>query len=180
MSGPSAVVRDGRVADGRRYRVRPSRGDDSPAVVVLRDSVAAEGPFIAALPGERSWVEEDLALAALVAEGGLSLILEVDGVVAGHLMVRRRRGPHYGHTGEIAVIVHNMHRGAGLGRALMEAAIDWARRAGMARLSLGVFPSNEAAIGLYRSLGFVEEGVARREVRMPDGDHDLVLMGLLL
>jgi ribosomal protein S18 acetylase RimI-like enzyme len=167
-------------ARGRQYVVRPTREDDAAAIVRLRDAVAAEGPYIAALPGERSVFEEGLAIAALVAEGGLSLTLEVDGDVAGHLMLRRRRGPHYGHTGEIAIIVHNRHRGAGFGRALMRDAIAWARDAGLAKLSLGVFPSNVPARALYRSLGFVEEGVARAEVRMPDGDHDLLLMGLLL
>jgi ribosomal protein S18 acetylase RimI-like enzyme len=167
-------------AAGARYEVRPTREEDAAGIVRLRDSVAAEGPFIAALPGERSVLEEGLAVAALVAEGGLSLTLDIDGEVAGHLMVRRRRGPHHGHTGEIAIIVHNRYRRAGFGRALMQEAIEWARAVELSKLSLGVFPSNAPARALYRSLGFVEEGVVRAEVRMPDGDHDLVLMGLLL
>jgi len=172
--------REGRVPDGRRFVVRLTRSDDAAEIVRLRDAVAAEGPYIAALPGEGSAAQEALALSALVAEGGLSLSLDVDGVLCGHVMVRRRRGSHYAHTGEVAIIVHNSARGVGLGRLLMEMAVAWARATGLAKLSLGVFPSNDAAVSLYRSVGFVEEGVARAEVRMQDGDHDLMLMGLLL
>jgi putative acetyltransferase len=63
---------------------------------------------------------------------------------------------------------------------MMQMAVDWAGAVGITKLNLAVFPDNERAIGLYRSLGFVEEGRARAEVRMPDGQRDLLLMGLLL
>jgi len=95
-------------------------------------------------------------------------------------MVQRRAGRHYAHVGEIAILVSNAQRGAGLGRALMEMAIDWARAVGLAKLSLRVFPDNERAIALYRSLGFRDEGLVRGEVRMPSGDRDMLLMGLAL
>jgi ribosomal protein S18 acetylase RimI-like enzyme len=181
MTARAALLRrEGTIAPARHYLVRPTSSDDAAALVELRDTVAAEGDFIAAVPGERSALQEGLALAGLVSEGGLSLTLEVDAVVAGHVMVRRRSGPHYSHTGELAIIVHNSARGVGMGRLLMEVAIEWARAVRLTKLSLGVFPSNHRAIALYRSLGFVEEGIAWSEVRMPDGDKDLMIMGLLL
>jgi ribosomal protein S18 acetylase RimI-like enzyme len=46
-------------------------------------------------------------------------------------------------------------RGQGLGRALMEAAIDLARREGADRMDLGTSEDDVAARGLYESLGFV-------------------------
>src|SRR6188474_3481158 len=45
-----------------------------------------------------------------------------------------------------------------VGSPLLAAAIARARERGLHKLSLSVFPHNEAAIGLYRKHGFVEEG----------------------
>lgn len=55
---------------------------------------------------------------------------------------------------------------AGVGRALMEAAIEQARSRGGRRLTLRVFGPNERARALYAELGFVEEGVQRGEFRV--------------
>ena len=104
----------------------------------------------------------------------------VDGVPAGHVLVQRRAGSHYAHVGEVAILVSNAQRGAGLGRSLMEMAIAWGQSVGLAKLSLRVFPDNQRAIALYRSLGFQDEGMVKGEVRMPSGDKDMLLMGLSL
>jgi ribosomal protein S18 acetylase RimI-like enzyme len=45
-------------------------------------------------------------------------------------------------------------RGAGLGRALVEAALERARERGCRRIDLDVDPDNAAAQALYESLGF--------------------------
>ena len=54
-------------------------------------------------------------------------------------------------------------RGEGLGRALLEAAIEEARSEGAARMDLGTSETDVAARGLYESAGFTN-----REGR-PDG-----------
>ena len=54
-------------------------------------------------------------------------------------------------------------RGRGIGRALLEAAMDAAREAGAAHMDLGTSVNDRAAIGLYESSGFTN-----REGR-PDG-----------
>jgi ribosomal protein S18 acetylase RimI-like enzyme len=54
-------------------------------------------------------------------------------------------------------------RGQGLGRALMEAAIDFARERGADSMDVGTAESDVAARGLYESLGF-----SNREGK-PDG-----------
>jgi putative acetyltransferase len=72
-------------------------------------------------------------------------------------------------------------RGRGVGSALMEVAIVWAREQGMHKLSLGVWPHNAAAIALYRKYGFVEEGRRIKHARRQSGElWDIVEMGLLL
>jgi ribosomal-protein-alanine N-acetyltransferase len=49
-------------------------------------------------------------------------------------------------------------RRSGLGRALLAAACEAARKCGAAHLFLEVGARNDAAVGLYRSAGFVEVG----------------------
>ncbi len=51
---------------------------------------------------------------------------------------------------------------------LAEAALA-SRPADVHKIELEVFPDNEAAIGLYRSLGFEEEGLRRDHYRREDG-----------
>lgn len=71
-------------------------------------------------------------------------------------------------------------RGAGIGRAALRAikrlAFD---ELGRHRLWLDVTTSNESARRLYRSEGFVEEGVMREAALRADGFASLVLMSLL-
>ncbi len=172
--------REGRTREGLPFVIRPSRDDDAPGLAALIDAVAGEGEYIVAIPGEQETLEQSARLVSIVLEGGLALTLEIDDQVAGNLMVSRRSGRHYAHVAEIAIIVSNAYRGAGFGRSMLEMAIAWTRQVGIAKLSLQVFTRNDRAIALYRSLGFVDEGVARGEVRMPAGDRDLLLMALRL
>ncbi|GAA4050357.1 ribosomal protein S18-alanine N-acetyltransferase [Agromyces indicus] len=84
------------------------------------------------------------------------------------------RGSGQGDIQTIAVAPSR--RGAGLGRALMHALIDEARRRGVTELFLEVRADNPVARGLYESLGFVEIDV-RRGYYQPDG-VDAVVMRL--
>jgi ribosomal protein S18 acetylase RimI-like enzyme len=56
------------------------------------------------------------------------------------------------------VFVRADARGSGLGRALVEAAIERARARGCRRLELDTAEENAPALALYRSLGFVSGG----------------------
>ncbi|WP_344378295.1 ribosomal protein S18-alanine N-acetyltransferase [Agromyces tropicus] len=71
--------------------------------------------------------------------------------------------------GDIQTIaVDTAHRGRGLGRALMHALIDEARRREATEVFLEVRADNPVAQALYESLGFVGIGV-RRGYYQPDG-----------
>lgn len=49
-------------------------------------------------------------------------------------------------------------RGAGVGRALLDAVADWARLRGCDRLVLSVTESNQTALRFYEACGFLDTG----------------------
>jgi RimJ/RimL family protein N-acetyltransferase len=83
--------------------------------------------------------------------------------------------------GELGMLVDRQWRGQGIGAALLEAAIDWARGQGLHKLCLEVFAHNTAAIALYRKSGFAEEGRRPGQYRRASGElWDSIMMGLPL
>ncbi len=98
--------------------------------------------------------------------------------VAGMVVARVGTLARMRHAAKLEVMVDPSHRRRGLGRALMEGCVAWARAAeGVEKLSLSVFADNEAALALYRDLGFEEEGRRLREYKDLDGAYrDDVLM----
>ncbi len=84
---------------------------------------------------------------------GVLLIARVHGETAGCVALRRLDDQ----AGEMKrLYVRPTFRSWGLGKHLVEATIQSARRAGYAALRLDTLPSMAAAQGLYRKLGFNE------------------------
>jgi putative acetyltransferase len=82
---------------------------------------------------------------------------------------------------EIGMAVADGWRGRGVGTALMLACIETARKRGIHKLALNVWPDNDAAIRLYEKLGFEREGLLRGHYRRQNGEWwDAIVMGLLL
>jgi ribosomal protein S18 acetylase RimI-like enzyme len=73
-------------------------------------------------------------------------------------------------------MVAESHRRRGIGRALLDQAVDWARTAGVRKLELHVFPWNEPAIHLYESYGFVREGLRAGHYLRDGQEVDAILM----
>jgi [ribosomal protein S18]-alanine N-acetyltransferase len=155
--------------------IRRLRAADIDQLLELYDAVAAERLYIGPEPGydrerRRTRFEEvldDDARPAFVTIDGDRVVGELD--VFQHA--------EFGQT--IGMLVAATHRRRGIGRGLMECAIDWARERGLKELSLLVFPHNRAAIALYDSLGFKEVARFERDVTRATGEvWDSILMRL--
>jgi GNAT superfamily N-acetyltransferase len=96
----------------------------------------------------------DIALARRGAHSTI-LICRDGGAIIATTMVG-----HDGHRGWVYyVAVDPDHRGKGYGRAIMNAAEDWLRRAGIAKLQLLVRRDNAKAGAFYESIGYDEAQV---------------------
>ncbi len=89
-------------------------------------------------------------------------------------------GPKHAHKGMLwGMYVRPDYRGTGVGRMLVEAIIDHARRR-VELLQLFVISDNLPARRLYESLGFVEYGVEWHATKYRGRYHDDVQMALPL
>lgn len=104
----------------------------------------------------------------------------IDGEIRGHLDLHGGRLPSEFHRAMLGMGIERPWRGRGHGRALLAAAIAWARHAGLAWLDLGVFAHNHRARKLYASVGFVEVGITRDRFRVDGVMIDDVAMVLAL
>jgi ribosomal protein S18 acetylase RimI-like enzyme len=84
------------------------------------------------------------------------------------------------HRGHVGMGVHPDYRGRGLGTRLLSACLTKATAQGMTRIDLEVRADNDSAIGLYRKLGFTEEGRLSRGMRFDGAYFDTLLMARLV
>ena len=102
-----------------------------------------------------------------------------NGEVIGWCDVLPKTWPIYAHTGVLGVALLPAFRGQGLGRRLVERALEAARAFGLARVELTVRENNKNAIALYEKFGFVTEGLKRNALKVDDQYEDQVMMALL-
>jgi len=157
--------------EGDLIEIRPAGERDRRPLAHLFAAVAEERDGIAAEPPidvEKRAANWDLARTLVALSAG-----EVVGLI---FVIESGFG-----FGEIGMMVARDWRGRGVGSALVGAAIEWGRENGLHKLTLSVFPHNEAAIRLYRNFGFAEEGRREKQMRRANGEiWDLIEMGLQL
>lgn len=100
--------------------------------------------------------------------------------VVGWCDISRHFFPSHSHRGSLAMGIITDFRGQGLGRRLIEAALDKAKQEGFIRVELSVHADNAPAIALYEKVGFVTEGVLRRSVHIDGRFIDSISMAIML
>ena len=161
------------------YRIRKAEPRDAEALVALGRTVGSEpGRWLITTTDWRSAGDERRYLKALRRyEDAAVYVAETDeGEIVGRLSVARDPHPASAHVADLGLMVAERHRRRGIGRALLQQAVAWARAHGVEKLELHVFPHNEAAIALYESFGFEREGYRVRHYRRADGYVDALLM----
>ncbi len=97
--------------------------------------------------------------AARLARGFPVLVAEVDGQIAGYASYGDWRAfEGFRHTVEHSVYVHKDHRGAGLGKQLMQALVARAEAGGIHVMVACIEAQNHASIRLHEALGFRTAG----------------------
>ncbi len=155
----------------------------SDAPVFMTQATIAEVPqldrILRLTPGAPQWTPEQVA-ALFNAEGcrpRLVLLATQDNIASGFAVMSCLPGtePLEAELESIAVVPEQ--HGQGIGRALLEAATDWALQQKAAILRLEVRQSNVRALRLYAQSGWVKVGVRRAYYTDPVEDAAVMQRG---
>ena len=162
------------------FAIRHADPSDAEQLTRLADAVSGEPEgWLISVGGEwRSAGDERRFLKALrrYPHAAVFVAEREDGTLVGRLSVGRDPHPASTHVADVGLMVSLDSRRQGVGTALLRAAVDWAREAGIRKLELHVFPWNEAAIALYDAFGFEREGYRKGHYRRGGELADAILM----
>ncbi len=104
---------------------------------------------------------------------GRTVVAVEDDMVLGSAKMGPNRPGRGAHVATASFMVDPAHTGRGVGRALGQHAVDWARDAGFRSMQFNaVVETNTAAVALWRSLGFEVIGTVPAAFDLPG--HGLV------
>jgi RimJ/RimL family protein N-acetyltransferase len=167
------------VVDIDSIRIVPTAEEYAESLHACLDSVARERIHLALVEAPPIEAVRGFVRALVSGLGVQFLAVDESNEVVGWCDIVRKPLEGFRHSGQLGMGVASRARGAGLGRRLAIATIEGAWATGLERIELEVFASNERALQLYRTLGFVEEGVRRRARKLDGVYDDNILMALL-
>lgn len=161
--------------------VRSAQLEDAQALIEQISAVVAEGTFMvtaveefnATLEHGEEWIKSHTT-----DEGKILLVAVAQGRLIGSLHFKNGGRRRLAHQGDFGMSVHKEWRERGVGSALVQSLIIWGcANPLIEQIRLSVLATNEAAIRLYTTMGFMLEGRLMNQAKLEDGTYtDLILM----
>lgn len=115
------------------------------------------------------------------AKNRLFIVAIAGGSICGTLTFWGNSRSRLQHWGEFGISVEKKYWNMGIGHALLDYLIGWAKDGGIVRkIDLMVREDNLSAIALYKKMGFEIEGQIRRAMRVNNVFYDFLYMGKLI
>jgi RimJ/RimL family protein N-acetyltransferase len=174
-----------RLKNGRVATIRCAAPEDARPLAELSRHVAGELTYTVSEPDEAPDAAEMGDRIRDRHEHPSRLLLvasDEQGRVVGELDCGAGSRRRLAHRARFGISVAKDHRNQGIGHALIETMLEWAgAHPVIEKVVLGVFAENDAAIGLYKRLGFVVEGRRVREFKLGPGRYadDLIMAKLI-
>ena len=165
--------------DGRKFNIRRPVEADADNIISYSHILFASTDQVLTIPEEYNiTTENEKAWIYNINQSASSLLLvaDLDEQIVGLLFFIPNGKRKNSHTGEFGVSVHPQFQGIGIGRQLINTLLNWAKsNTAIEKVYLNVFSTNQPAIGLYRDLGFIEEGRHIKAVKQLNGEYVDVL-----
>ena len=177
-------VRKFAAKNGLEITIRPAQPDDSCSILDTVRSNAMERSYVLMEQYGKDSESEREYITGLDSQKNLLIVAATaDDVVVGCLAALQADAgmrPETTHILHIGLHLKESFRGLGIGRNLLEYAIEWAHETGFKKLEANIFTTNQRSLSMFRKAGFVEEGVRKNRIRMGRDFINEVLMGKVL
>jgi L-amino acid N-acyltransferase YncA len=159
--------------------VRPATAADAGPVAAVMNAVITEGGLTIF---DQAFSEADeAAFIASLGPRSLLRVAELGGAIVGVQSVDLFSPvASLAHVATMGTWIRAEARGHGIGRRLMTESLAFAHKQGYRKIVIQVLAGNHRALRFYRSLGFLDIGVARAHVKLDDRFHDEVYLERLL
>jgi ribosomal protein S18 acetylase RimI-like enzyme len=162
-----------------KVQIRPARASDAASLRDAFNAVAAEKWYLATVDGFS--LEQTRAFLKAMREGSQPQVMAVaEDTVVGFCDIVANPAKGFTHVGRLGMGVRPEWRRQGIGRRMVDACLSLARKAGIEKVELEVYSDNVAAVGLYASCGFRQEGLKVRGRKLEHRYQDVQLMALWL
>ena len=168
--------------DGRSLEISEAQPEDAERVIAYAESVSHETSFLSRSPGELGMTRDQEAAflqACRESPNQIFLLGRIDGTLVGSVMIQASERSRLRHRGELGMSVSRAFWRLGIGGALLDHLLSWARtNPVLKKVDLQVRSDHAAAIALYRGRGFTEEGVLRNQFVVDGVFFDFLAMGI--
>ena len=162
--------------DGRCCTIRSVEPDDAGSMLEYMKIMLGETPFLLRAPDEFNYsAEEEAAVLTRRRDDPrcLMLLVVLDGqIIASADVCSHGAKSRLMHRGELGISVRKDHWRQGIGSALMERLIAFAKQSGYEQIELTVESKNRRALALYLKYGFMVYGTRPHGMKYPDGSYD--------
>lgn len=159
------------------YCYRLATFDDLPAIVAIYNSTVPSREVTAdtepvSVESRHAWFAEHTP------DKRPLWVVEENGQVIGWLSYSNFYGrPAYSGTSELSIYIHEAARGKGLGRYLLQQAIDFAPNIAVHTLLGFIFGHNLPSLKLFEAFGFERWANLPRVATLDGIERDLVIVG---
>jgi L-amino acid N-acyltransferase YncA len=143
-------------------KIRSATASDWPAIWNIFRSVVQRGDTYAFSPD----LDEESGLKTWFSAGAEVFVAEVGGRVVGTFFIKPNHPGLGSHVANAGFMVDPETRGGGIGRAIAEYALVWAKKQGYQAMQFNfVVSTNTGAVALWRKLGFAIIGTIPKGFR---------------
>jgi RimJ/RimL family protein N-acetyltransferase len=169
--------------NGKAVVLREATKKDATQLLnILKQHIAAgeylittSDEFTSAKQQQKNWIES-----IQDSRNGILLVAVYNNEIIGNIDIKGEPRKKIRHNGMLGIGVLKEWQTSGVGTALMESAIQWAKASlTLENIWLHVFSTNNVAIHLYKKFGFVEVAIQKEYIKEIDGIYrDNILMKL--
>ena len=162
--------------DGRKIVIRSAEPEDAVCMLQYMKTMLGETPFLLRTPEEFSYTPEEEARILAGRKNDprcLMLVAETEGqIIASADVSSHGAKSRVYHRAELGISVRKDYWRQGIGSALMERLISFAKQSCFEQIELTVESKNQRALRLYLKNGFIVYGTRPHGMKYPDGSYD--------